>query len=219
VSDAATPLDASRARAVDRLVNFTDAVVAVAITVLVLPLVDIDAPGPDETVWAVVGDHAGQIFAFLFTFYVVAIMWQTHNRVLNGIRDYDAAIFWLNTTWLVAIVLLPWLSSMYGEAQSSSEERGASGVGLLYWGTLAAISLLGSAIARHLRRTPRLLVGVDPVTDQVGRMTTLRGPVFAAYFLFIGLAFEIVPEVATWLPLGIIPLSIWLRPRRRQPAT
>jgi uncharacterized membrane protein len=219
VSDTAPPLEAGRSRAVDRLVNFTDAVVAVAITVLVLPLVDIDSPGPGETVWSVIGDNSGQVFAFLFTFYVVAIMWQTHNRILNGIRDYDGAIFWLNTTWLVAIVLLPWLSAMYGEAQSSSDARGAGGVGLLYWGTLAVISLLGSWISWHLHRVPSLLVDAGASHDRWGRMTILRGPIFAMYFLFIGVAFEIVPEVASWLPLGIIPLSIWLRPRGRQPST
>ncbi len=46
-------------------------------------------------------------------------------------------------------------------------------------------------------------------------MTVLRGPVFAAYFLFIGVVFEFAPAIATWLPLGIIPLSIWLRPGPR----
>ncbi len=218
MSEAAPPLEASRSRAVDRLINFSDAVVAVAITVLVLPLVDIASPGPDETVWTVLGDHAGQIFAFLFTFYVVAIMWQAHNRILNVIRDYDAATFWLNTTWLVAIVLLPWLSSMYGEAQSSTDARGASGVGLLYWSVLAVISMLGSSIAWHLRRAPALLMAGVGADDRASRMTVLRGPVFAGYFLFIGLMFEVAPDVADWLPLGIIPLSIWLRPGRRQPA-
>jgi uncharacterized membrane protein len=216
VEDKPLAVKASRSRAVDRLVNFSDAVVAVAVTVLVLPLVDIGPPGQGQTVWQLIGDNGAQIFAFVFTFYVVAIMWQAHNRILNGIRDYDPAVFWLNTTWLALIVMLPWFSAMYGESQSETEGKGASGVGLVYWGALAAISLLGSTISWHLVRNPALLVPGDRDTDRVGRMTVLRGPVFAGYFLFIGVVFEFAPAIATWLPLGIIPLSIWMRPRHQQ---
>ena len=136
-------------RSVDRLINFSDAVVAVAVTVLVLPLVDI-RPAAGETVWDVISENASQVWTFLFTFYVVAVMWLAHNRILNSIGRYDPFIFWINTTWLAAIVLLPWVSAMYGES-----EWGRTGVGLVYWGTMAAIALLGSLLGSHLRRPPR----------------------------------------------------------------
>lgn len=195
-------------RSVDRLINFSDAVVAVAVTVLVLPLLDIPGPGEGESVWSVVGRHASQIWTFLFTFYVVAVMWLAHNRILNSIRRYDAFIFWINTTWLACIVLLPWVSAMFGES-----EWGRSSVGLLYWGTMAAIAFLGALLGWHLRRNPRLLTADAPVlppSDQ--RRVAMRGPVMGLFFLVIGIVSVVAPAVATWLPLGIIPLSIWLRP-------
>jgi TMEM175 potassium channel family protein len=195
-------------RSVDRLINFSDAVVAVAVTVLVLPLVDIEGPAEGETVWTVVGDHASQIWTFLFTFYVVAVLWLAHNRILNAISRYDPAIFWVNTTWLAAIVLLPWVSAMYGES-----EWGRSGVGLAYWGTMATISLLVSALGAHLRRHPELLAAGTPrLSAAAQRRAALRGPVLGLYFLLIGVASMVTPAIASWLPLGIIPLSIWLRP-------
>jgi TMEM175 potassium channel family protein len=144
-------------RSVDRLINFSDAVVAVAVTVLVLPLVDIAGPEEGQTVWTVIGEHASQVWTFLFTFYVVAVLWLAHNRILNSISRYDPVVFWVNTTWLAAIVLLPWVSAMYGES-----EWGRSGVGLVYWGTMAAISLLVSALGAHLRRHPELLAADAP---------------------------------------------------------
>jgi uncharacterized membrane protein len=198
----------SEGRSVDRLINFSDAVVAVAVTVLVLPLVDIDGPTEGETVWTVIGDHASQVWTFLFTFYVVAILWLAHNRILNSISRYDPFIFWVNTTWLAAVVLLPWVSAMYGES-----EWGRSGVGLVYWGTMAAISLLVSLLGSHLRRHPELLADDAPrLSVAARRKAALRGPVLGLYFLLIGVASVVTPVVANWLPLGIIPLSIWLRP-------
>jgi uncharacterized membrane protein len=198
----------SEGRSVDRLINFSDAVVAVAVTVLVLPLVDIEGPAEGQTVWTVIGDNASQIWTFLFTFYVVAVLWLAHNRILNSIGRYDPFTFWVNTTWLAAIVLLPWVSAMYGES-----EWGRSGVGLVYWGTMAAISLLVSVMGTHLRRHPELLVDDAPrLSDAALRKAALRGPVLGLYFLLIGVASVVTPALASWLPLGIIPLSIWLRP-------
>lgn len=201
-------------RSVDRLIDFSDAVVAVAVTVLVLPLVDIEGPAEGETVWTVIGDHASQVWTFLFTFYVVAVLWLAHNRILNSISRYDSFTFWINTTWLAAVVLLPWVSAMYGESQ-----WGRSGVGLVYWGTMAAISLLVSLLGTHLRRHPELLSEDAPrLSAAARRRAALRGPVLGLYFLLIGVASVVTPAVANWLPLGIIPLSIWLRPAE-SPAT
>jgi uncharacterized membrane protein len=199
----------STGRAVDRLINFSDAVVAVAITVMVLPLIDIPGPEPGQTIWVVLLDHAGQITTFLFTFFVVAIMWLTHNRILNQIRAYDAVIFWTNTTWLAAIVLLPWLSAMYGESSG-----GQGSVGLVYWTALAFISMLGSMLGGHIRRHPEFVDAPAPAARSGPNRSRarLRGPVFAAYFLATGVVSVFFPHVASWMPLGLILLSIWLRP-------
>jgi uncharacterized membrane protein len=199
----------STGRAVDRLINFSDAVVAVAITLMALPLVDISAPVDGGNISSVLWEHAPQISTFLFTFYVVAIMWSAHNRILNVIRGYDPAIFWTNTTWLAAIVLLPWISAMYGESK-----RSEGGVGLLYWSMLAFISLLGTAMSRHIRVHPDLIEAHEAHSIRTDRRGQFRGVLFAGYFLLIGLVSLVSPILSTWMPLGIIPLSIWLRPAR-----
>lgn len=195
----------------DRLIAFTDGVVAVAITLLALPLVDI-RPVSGEDVWGMLNRNSGPLIAFLFTFAVVAIMWSAHNRVLNAIVDYDGAVFWLNTAWLAAIVLLPWFSALYGESSMIGAEPDWAGAGALYWITLAVVSLLAGALSWHLRRHPELL-HASAAQRPLGR-SAWRSPVFGAYFLVIAVATLVAPQAASWLPLGIIPLSIWLRPTR-----
>lgn len=195
-------------RSVDRLINFSDAVVAVAVTVLVLPLTDIAGPTGDQTVWTVLADNGGELVAFLFTFYVVMVMWLVHNRILNQIVKYDGAILWLNTTWLVGIVLLPWFSAMYGEGQGDHPS-----VGVLYWIVLAIISLTSSLMSHHLFHHPELL---DPEAVRPSlaeqRRALWRGPVIGSYFLVIAAAWQLLPDIAPYLAFGIIPVSIWLRP-------
>jgi uncharacterized membrane protein len=194
--------DVTSGRAVDRLVNFSDAVVAVAITLM---LVNVPGPTGDETMLTLFGRHWPQILTFLFTFYVVAIMWSTHNRILNVIVAYDAALFWINTTWLATIVLLPWLTAIRDDGPGNG-----GGAVFVYWSMLALISALGTLMGRHIHRHPELTRG-GRGTPRDSR-TVWRGPAFAGYFLLIGIVSIWWPEVASWMPLGIIPLSIWLRP-------
>jgi len=201
----------SSTRAVDRLINFSDAVVAVAVTLLALPLVDI-RPASGESVGQVIGENIGPIIAFVFTFLVVALMWSAHNRILNGIRDFDGTLFWLNTVWLALVVLLPWVSAMFGESQMVGDVGEWPGVAALYWGTLGAISLLGWCMSWHLSRHRELLDEHEAATRTLG--SARRGLVFGAYFVLIGVVAEVAPDIASWLPLGIIPLSVWLRPAR-----
>jgi uncharacterized membrane protein len=203
----------STGRAVDRLINFSDAVVAVAITLMALPLVDIGGPGQGETILTVFGHHWPQLVTFLFTFFVVAIMWSAHNRILNGIRAYDPPIFWINTSWLAGIVLLPWFTAMRDSTDASS-----SGAACAYWVLLAIVSALGSVMAWHIRRHRELL---DPheVAPDSGARVRLRGVAFAGLFLLIGIVSLWSADVASWLPIAIIPLSIWLRPAREDAPT
>ena len=196
-------------RSVDRLVSFSDGVVAVAITLLALPLVDL-LPEAGQSAWDVVSANTGPLISFAFTFAVVAIMWSAHNRVLNGIVDYDATLFWLNIGWLAGIVLLPWFSNLYGATEMLGTGADGQGAGAVYWGTLAVISLLGWAMTMHLRRHPEL--EADPA-DLPGRgRSVARGLAFAAWFALTAIMSLVAPSIASWLPLGIIPLSIWLRP-------
>lgn len=199
----------------ERLINFSDAVVAVAITVLVLAIVDIQPNSDESTVWEIISDNSGQIFTFFFTFLVVGITWLSHNRVLNQLRGFDGLTFWLNLLWLASIAFLPWPSSMYGESISwgngdAMEQGGGSAV--LYWGTLAVISLLGFLIAWHARQTPSLLEpkalqALDGKPDR----GLYRGLVFAALFIAIALVSAISSDVASWLPFLIIPASVVMR--------
>lgn len=197
----------STGRAFDRMINMSDAIVAVAMTVNVLSIVQIQRTSNNESVWELISTHVGQIGSFCFTFLIVGVMWLAHNRILNRMRGYDNTTFRLNLVWLLLIVILPWPSTMYGISLVFGRSGAVSdhaGVGLFYWGSLAAISALGALIGRHADRRPALLDPTHP-KDPRGQM---RGWTFAGFFLLIGIASIFLPQVAAWLPLGLIVLSI-----------
>jgi uncharacterized membrane protein len=127
---AATP------RGLDRLVTFADAVVAIAITLLVLPLLDIpnDATAPAQ-VADLLRDHIGQIGTFLLSFAVIARLWLVHHRTFEHVRLYDGPLVQLTLVWLATIAFLPFPTELVGGSASKAAV-------LLYIGTLLVSSLV-----------------------------------------------------------------------------
>jgi uncharacterized membrane protein len=104
-------------RGFDRFITFLDAVVAIAITLLVLPLTEMLAG-------AHVPAHAADVFtengpsfaAFLISFAVIARLWLAHHRMVERVGAYDVAFVWINLGWVLTIVFLPFatqLTSVY----------------------------------------------------------------------------------------------------------
>jgi uncharacterized membrane protein len=135
-------------RSLERLVFFSDAVVAIAITLLA-----IDLPVPTGTTldafWSSARDHDGVYLSFLVSFVTIAAAWSHHRDVFKYVRRTDPRLRNLNMIWLLTIVLVPFATKLL-----TGYEHHAVGVHALRWGfyallqTVAAAALL--AIMRHL---------------------------------------------------------------------
>lgn len=210
--------------AVDRLLFFSDAVVAVAITVLALPLFDIPAPQDGETVLSVVSAHSGQIITFVITFIVMAIMWSIHNRVMNSLCAYNGVIFWLDMLWLIGFVFLPWPSTMYGAGDhwGSTDVTlfSSDGTGALYWWTMAYISGIGTIVSYYINRNP-IFIKPEDRAYWAGLLKTrarFRGASFFIVFVVAGLATLVYPIAGYWALILIWPLNVLLQPGKDQRA-
>ena len=200
-------------RSFDRLINFTDAVVAISITLQLLPLVDIKAT-EGETIWHLISDNSSQIFAFWFSFSILSVLWLKHNQVFNSMRAFDGTIFWLNSLWMALIVFLPWPTALYGSL-NDGQTIASQGVGLLYWWTLALISGIGWLVAIHAWQKPELLEQSVLIEGREGSgLKKYRGASFVTAFLLIGLAAEFSPQFVPYLSIGIIPMDLLLRSKR-----
>jgi uncharacterized membrane protein len=149
-------------RSVERLVLFTDAVVAIAITLLVLPLVDAvseavaaGAPSTD-----VIGENWAQIFSFLLSFYVIAQLWSAHHGLLEGVTAARRGVFTLNMLWVLTIVVLPFVTEMIG---GYGTDRFTV---LLYIGMVLSSSACLTALSVVIRG--RLVAGAGSATGLLG---------------------------------------------------
>jgi len=175
-------------RGLDRFVTFLDAVVAIAITLLVLPLAEVlQDVAPGESLGSVLADAGGQFFAFFLSFAVIARFWLVHHRVVEGVGAYDSPFLLLNLLWILTIVLLPFATQVVG-----SYPPDALAV-LVYVGTITLSSAFLSGISVLVWRRPALRRGRDQPAEPPWPALATTGLLVVA--LLLG---TLVPPVNYW---------------------
>jgi uncharacterized membrane protein len=181
-------------RGLDRLITFLDAVVAIAITLLVLPLVEVLGEGAaDQGLGEVFTENAGRFGAFLLSFAVIARLWLAHHRIVEHVGAYDSAFVLVSLVWVLTIVFLPFagqVAAIYG-----AQVRGAVAT---YIGTVAASSVCLSALALLVDRRPGLR------RDGIERIPLL-GSLTTSALILVGFVLGVaVPAVNYWAMLLLL---------------
>jgi uncharacterized membrane protein len=183
-------------RELDRIVFFSDAVFAIAITLLVLDIRVPDGLSAAELPAEVLGLWP-KYLGYAISFLVLAIYWQAHHRVFKPIRGYDGTLVWLNFLFLMAVAFLPFPTSLLGE-------YGGQRVSVAVYAANAAVaSVLLSAISWHAIRRQRLVA--DDFDEEEARLRWLQGLAVPAVFLAsIGVSFfSPMAAMYSWLLLAV----------------
>jgi uncharacterized membrane protein len=141
-------------RGLERLVGFTDAVVAIAITLLVLPLVE-SARDVHTSVADFLSSNTTSLFTFALSFVVIAGFWRVQHRRFESVTGYNPPLVWATMLWLFAIVFLPLPTELLGGAVD--DDRGAHA---LYIGTMVLSTVAGLLQEWVIRRSPALRAGL-----------------------------------------------------------
>ncbi|GAA3339092.1 TMEM175 family protein [Curtobacterium pusillum] len=179
-------------RGLDRLVNFSDATVAIAITLLILPLVDIAGElTRGESAGDLLRNHWPSLVEFFVTFWVIARFWTLHHQVFEHVRSYNLRLMRLNFVWLVSIVFLPFATNLLNTSANGDRVSYA-----LYLGSMVVTSVTLTAIERELRRSPELLS--TPLGDW------RRGPIAAGLLALALVLAMIFPSVGLYWVLLLV---------------
>lgn len=196
-------------RGFDRLVNFSDAVVAIAITILVLPLVDEASNLGTEDINTFLSSISSQFYVFLLSFAVIAYYWFLHHNFFDQLQQVDMPIMFLNMFWLLGIVFIPFPTVLIVDS------RGPAGwANLIYLGTMLLIALTQLGMKLHVRKRPDLLAG-----DSTGLRGLIGSEVVSALLgvsIVIAIAFPRIGLYALML-LWLTPLGVKIV-RKRQAA-
>lgn len=98
----------------ERLVFFSDAIVAIAITLLALDL-KIEKTSSGHLTFSDLGDSLHKFAAFFLSFFIIAAFWKVHHEFFHFIKKINNLVLWSNLAWLLFIVMLPFSSSLVSD--------------------------------------------------------------------------------------------------------
>ena len=195
----------SRVRELDRIAAFTDGVIAIAITLLVL---SIDIPNLELEPAAKLEDKLldlwPDLLAYALSFAVIGRYWVVHHRFFATLERYDCGLVALNLIFLAWIVLIPFTSELLGEF--GDEEPAV----IAYAVVLTAVGLLNWLIIRHSLRSDLIAESKRAAAVPYG---TTRALIIPAIFLASIPVALLSPLAATlmWLLLFVTHPAIWRR--------
>jgi uncharacterized membrane protein len=180
-----------------RLEAFSDGVIAIIITIMVLEL-----RAPHDAGWQALQPLVATFLSYVMSFIYVGIYWNNHHHLLHAAEHVDGRILWANLYLLFWMSLIPFATAWMGETSWEAIPTAVYGFVLLM--AALAYPLLEAAIIAQQGPESRLRAALGS-----GRKEKIS---VAAYVVAIALA-----AVTPWASLAIYVgmALLWLVPDRR----
>lgn len=195
--------------AFERVLFFSDAVVAIAITLLALDL-KIEKPEDQHLSFADLIQPWQKYLAFVLSFIHIAGLWRTHHDFFTYIKKMDAKMMYVNICWLFFIVILPFSTSVL------SKHFGDTPAVFLYSANVFILSVLQNFIwdypakmggfisDEHVneqeQKNIRMILNLDMLNGLIAIVVAFFMPKLAFFLLFfklpifIAVAFFFAPK-------------------------
>jgi uncharacterized membrane protein len=180
-----------------RLEAFSDGVLAIIITIMVLEL-----KVPHGTDWAAVRPLVPVFLSYVLSFIFVGIYWSNHHHLLHAVPHVDGRILWANLHLLFWLSLIPFVTGWMGENHFAALPVAFYGLVLLF-AAIAYFILTRALITHH--------GGDSALAKAMGR--DFKGKVSMVFYVAaIPLSF-----ISSWLActLYVLVAIMWLIPDRR----
>jgi len=179
-----------------RLEAFSDGVIAIIITIMVLEL-----KVPHEADLAALRPLIPVLSSYVLSFVYVGIYWNNHHHLMHAVQQINGAVLWANLHLLFWLSVVPFVTTWMGENYLASMPVAVYGVVLLM-AAVAFTILTRTLIAHHENSKLAMALG----DDQKGKLS------LALYAAAIPLAF-VDPRIA--LAIYVAVAILWFLPDRR----
>lgn len=180
-----------------RLEAFSDGVIAIAITLLVL---EVRVPHVNEesggSLWSALGDLWPSYVGYALSFLIIGIMWANHHAIFKHVARTNHYLTLLNLLLLFMIGFIPFPTALLAEYLTHEGERTAT---IVYAGWMLASAVVYYLLWRYVRHAGL----IDPETDQAAVATITRR-------FNLGPPGYLVAFIATviWPPAGLAILAL-----------
>jgi uncharacterized membrane protein len=188
----------------ERLILFSDAVFAIAITLLVIEIKIPELPRDEATdahLLQKLGHLVPKFVGFLVSFLLIGQYWIVHHRMFGYVINFNQRLIWLNILFLMAIALMPFSTGFYSEYAGIPVITPV----IFYTGNIAMLGIVNFFMWRYISN-PRhkLTENLSPLLAKYASLRAITVPVIFIIFSFVYLK---SPLIAGFIPMSI-PLII-----------
>lgn len=184
---------------IERLILFSDAVFAIAITLLVIEI-KIPELNPQEvserSLLHKLGDLIPKFIGFLVSFLIIGQYWVVHHRMFSFVVNYTDRLIWLNILFLFAIALMPFSTGFYSEFVRYKMITPI----IFYSSNIALLGIANFLMWQYLNRSKHLTENLAPA---LARYFSLRALTVPLIFLVFSIVSLYAPIVAYFIPVSI----------------
>lgn len=181
-----------------RIEAFTDAVIAIVMTLLVLELRE-----PADDTWRAFSGAGHQFFIYLISFTSLAVYWNNHHHLFNIVKKVDGKVLWANNLFILMMSLFPFATDWVVDYPVSLAPQ------LLY-----GMVIFGADIGYFL--LGRALVGANGENSPVGRLFHHYRKMYATLILnILALLGGFLIHPVAVLVINTLMLMMWFIPEKR----
>lgn len=180
-----------------RMEAFTDGVLAIIITIMVLEL-----RPPHEADWRALQELLPIILGYILSFLYVGIYWNNHHHLMQAAKTVNGRVLWMNMFLLFWLSLIPFATSWMGETHFRSHPV-----------TLYGLVLLMAGVSYYLLEMA--LVAIHGKDSVLGRAVgeDIKGRISLVVYIVAVLVAQVSPLVAC--ALFVLVALMWLIPDQR----
>jgi uncharacterized membrane protein len=181
-----------------RIEAFSDGVIAIIVTIMVLQLTN-----PAQPTFAALLKQSSIFLSYALSFLVVAIMWVNHHHLIHAVREVNARLMWSNINLLFWMSLTPFVTDFMGRNPRAPFPVSLYGLNLAMCGF--AFWILRIEIARQHRHDPEM-------SEYHSRIQTKN--LFSGFLYLAAVALAHVSIYISYFIYVLIP-AIYFLPERK----
>ena len=190
----------------ERLILFSDAVFAIAITLMVI---EIKVPEvhegivTDNTLLHKLAELIPKFIGFLISFLLIGQYWIVHHRMFGYVVNFTDRLIWLNIFFLLAVALMPFSTAFYSEYVMTNTMTPV----IFYTANIALLGIINFSMWRYISNPKRNLS--KNLSQPMAKFFSARALTVPVIFIVFSIVFLYNPTIAFWIP-PLIPLILRL---------
>lgn len=190
----------------ERMILFSDAVFAIAITLLVIELKVPEIPHDlisEDRLLESLAEQIPKLIGFVISFFIIGLYWTVHHRLFGYVVNYTQRLLWLNLIFLLAVVFMPFSTGFYSQYILDLFKTPVT----IYVVNICFLGIMNYVLWKYVSNPKRGLT--EGMSKSDAAYHALRAITVPIVFITMLIFYPFLPKVAIYIPM-LMPVIMYV---------